>query len=151
MPDLLPTSRLSLGHPNACAKALTMTTCSWARQRWFISFAKTRARSQRIQYLSTESYTYTIKIFKRNPDANQNYPRVFTRGRNQAIFYYKVWVGFFFLSLITDFRRELFSKWLWATEAKIDICFKYLSMRDLKYSLSWKLRTICITVYQYHN
>ena len=43
-----------------------------------------------MQYLSNESNTYTINIFKRNPDANQNYPRVFTRGRNQVIFYYKV-------------------------------------------------------------
>ena len=90
-----------------------MTT--WATQRWFISFAKTRARIQRIQYPSNESYTYTIDIFKRNLMLTKTI-QDFLQGEGIQLFF--ITKCEFFLSLITHFHRELYSKWLWATEAK---------------------------------
>ena len=100
-----------------------MTTCSWATQRWFISFAKTRARIQRIQYPSNESYTYTIDIFKRNLMLTKTI-QDFLQGEGiQLFFITKCEWGLFFLSLITHFHRDLYSKSLWATEAKSEYLF----------------------------
>ena len=120
-----------------------MTTCSWATQRWFISFAKTRARIQRIQYPSNESYTYTIDIFKRNLMLTKTI-QDFLQGEGiQLFFITKCEWGLFFLSLITHFHRELYSKWLWATEAKneylfwvsIDVRFKIFLVLEIAYHL----------------
>ena len=97
-----------------------MTTCSWATQRWFISLLK---HEQGFKGFNTFLMNHTHIFFKRNLMLTKTI-QDFLQGEGIELFFItKCEWGLFFLSLITHFHRDLYSKLLWATEAKSEYLF----------------------------